>query len=201
MTDTDKIEKRRAYQRQYYQNYRKGKKALDYVCNLEQSKKDRAEKLKRLKGVQTVAFLLLVSVCLLSFVGCNNEAKTLYQSDSVLIVREGVITTVYDLEAEQEYTFRSVRVKRSEGVSEPHTAIETDTIKIEIIPSGLRVYDKTAGKIFTYQRKIAQNKGGFNGIETERRTHLDRSVIVWKHSGSREKFRRKPYHDLQQACR
>ena len=139
MTDTDKIEKRRAYQRQYYQNYRKGKKALDYVCNLEQSKKDRTEKLKRLKGVQTVAFLLLVSVCLLSFVGCNNEAKTLYQSDSVLIVREGVITTVYDLEAEQEYTFRSVRVKRSEGVSEPHTAIETDTIKIEIIPSGLRV--------------------------------------------------------------
>lgn len=159
MTDTDKIEKRRAYQRQYYQNYRKGKKALDYVCNLEQSKKDRAEKLKRLKGVQTVAFLLLVSVCLLSFVGCNNEPKTLYQSDSVLIVREGVITTVYDLEAEQEYTFRSARVKRSEGVSEPHTAIETDTIKIEIIPSGLRVYDKTAGKIFTYQRKIAQNKG------------------------------------------
>ena len=159
MTDTDKIEKRRAYQRQYYQNYRKGKKALDYVCNLEQSIKDRGVMLKRLKGVQTVAFLLLVSVCLLSFVGCNNEPKTLYQSDSVLIVREGVITTVYDLEAEQEYTFRSVRVKRSEGVAEPHTAIETDTIKIEIIPSGLRVYDKTAGKIFTYQRKIAQNMG------------------------------------------
>lgn len=159
MTDTDKIEKRRAYQRQYYQNYRKGKKALDYVCNLEQSKKDRAEKLKRLKCVQTVAFLLLVSVCLLSFVGCNNEPKALYQSDSVLIVREGVITTVYDLEAEQEYTFRSVRVKRSEGVSEPHTAIETDTFKIEVIPHGLRIYDKAESKILTIKRKSLQKWG------------------------------------------
>lgn len=105
------------------------------------------------------ALALLLCLCLLVFAGCNAEPKTLYQSDSVLIVREGVTTTVYDLEAEQEYTFRSVRVKCSEVVLEPHTAVETDTIKIEIIPSGLRVYDKTAGKIFTYQRKIAQNKG------------------------------------------
>ena len=106
-----------------------------------------------------IAFILLLSMCLMLLAGCGNKQKTLYQSDSVLIVREGVITTVYDLEAEQEYTFRSVRVKRSEGVSEPHTAIETNTIKIEIIPSGLRVYDKTANKIFTYQRKSLHNKG------------------------------------------
>ena len=103
--------------------------------------------------------MLLLSMCLMLFAGCGNTPKTLYKSDSVEIVREGNKTAVYDLEAEQEYTFRSVRVKRSEGVSEPHTAVETDTIKIEIIPSGLRVYDKTEGKIFTYQRKIAQNKG------------------------------------------
>lgn len=106
-----------------------------------------------------IAFVLLVSVCLMLFAGCNNEPKTLYQSDSIIITREGNITLVSDLVADKEYSFRSVRVKCSEGVSEPHTAIETDTIKIEIIPSGLRVYDKTANKIFTYQRKTLHNKG------------------------------------------
>ena len=106
-----------------------------------------------------IAFALLVSVCLMLFAGYNNEPKILYQSDSVTITREGNITLVSDLVADKEYSFRSVRVKRSESVLEPHTAIETDTIKIEIIPSGLRVYDKTANKIFTYQRKSLHNKG------------------------------------------
>ena len=106
-----------------------------------------------------IAFALLVSVCVMLFAGCNNEPKTLYQSDGVTITREGNITLVSDLVADKEYSFRSVRVKRSKSVLEPHTAIETDTIKIEIIPSGLRVYDKTANKIFTYQRKNLHNKG------------------------------------------
>ena len=156
MTEIEKIEKRRAYQREYYKNYRKGKKALEYACNIEQAKKDRE---KRRKLLQKNACCLLVAVCLVCFSACENEPKTLYQSESVEVVREGNITLVSDLVADKEYSFRSVRVKRSESVLEPHTAIETDTIKIEIIPSGLRVYDKTAGKIFTYQRKIAQNKG------------------------------------------
>ena len=101
-----------------------------------------------------VAFVLLLSMCLMLFAGCNNEPKMLYQSNSVEIVREGNKTAVYDLVADKEYSFRSVRVKRSEGVSEPYTTVDTDTIKIEIIPSGLRVYDKAENKIFTIERKI-----------------------------------------------
>lgn len=156
MTEIEKIEKRRAYQREYYKNYRKGKKALEYACNIEQAKKDRE---KRRKLLQKIACCLLVAVCLVCFSACDNEPKILYQSESVEVVREGNITLVSDLVADKEYSFRSVRVKRSESVLEPHTAIETDTIKIEIIPSGLRVYDKTANKIFTYQRKSLHNKG------------------------------------------
>ena len=156
MTETEKIEKRRAYQRKYYKDYRKGKKALEYACNIEQAKKDRE---KRRKLLQKIACCLLVAVCLMCFSACDNEPKILYQSESVEVVREGNITLVSDLVADKEYSFRSVRVKRSESVLEPHTAIETDTIKIEIIPSGLRVYDKTANKIFTYQRKSLHNKG------------------------------------------
>lgn len=106
-----------------------------------------------------VAFVLLVSVCLMLFAGCNNEPKTLYQSESVEVVREGNKTAVYDLLADKEYNYITKRVKRLEGVLEPYTTVDTDTIKIEIIPSGLRVYDKTANKIFTYQRKNLHNKG------------------------------------------
>ena len=106
-----------------------------------------------------IAFALLVCVCLMLFAGCNNEPRILYQSDGVTIEREGNKTAVYDLWADKEYSFRSVRVKRSESVFEPYTTVDTDTIKIEIIPSGLRVYDKTANKIFTYQRKSLHNKG------------------------------------------
>ena len=101
-----------------------------------------------------IAFAVLVSVCLMLFAGCNNEPKMLYQSESVEVVREGNKTAVYDLLADKEYSFRSVRVKHSESVFEPYTTVDTDTIKIEIIPSGLRVYDKAENKIFTIERKI-----------------------------------------------
>ena len=94
-----------------------------------------------------IAFALLVCVCLMLFAGCNNEPKTLYQSDSVTITREGNITLVSDLVADKEYSFRSVRVKRSESVSEPYKSVDTDTINIETMPSGFRIYDKTADKI------------------------------------------------------
>ena len=101
-----------------------------------------------------IAFVLLLSMCLMLFAGCNNEPKTLYQSNSVEVVREGNKTAVYDLLADKEYNYITKRVKRSEGVLEPYTTVDTDTIKIEIIPSGLRVYDKTENKIFTIERKI-----------------------------------------------
>ena len=101
-----------------------------------------------------IAFVLLLSMCLMLFAGCNNEPKILYQSDSVTITQEGKKTVVYDLLADKEYNYITKRVKRSEGVSEPYTTVDTDTIKIEIIPSGLRVYDKTENKIFTIERKI-----------------------------------------------
>ena len=144
MTETEKIEKRRAYQREYYKNYRKGKKALEYACNVEQAKKDRE---KRRKLLQKIACCLLVAVCLMCFSACDNEPRILYQSESVEVVREGNITLVSDLVADKEYSFRSVRVKRSESVSKPYKSIDTDTINIETMPSGFRIYDKTADKI------------------------------------------------------
>lgn len=90
---------------------------------------------------------VLLSVCLMLFSGCNNEPKTLYQSDTVEVVRNGKITLVSDLVADKEYSFRSVRVKRTESEQKAYTSTDTDTINIEIMPSGFRIYDKTAEKI------------------------------------------------------
>ena len=104
--------------------------------------------------IKVISLCLLSALCLLMFAGCNNEPKTLYQSDSVKIIREGKVTTVYDLLADNEYSFKTVRVKRSEGVAGGYTAINTDTIRIDVLQKGtLCVTDKSAHKICTIYRK------------------------------------------------
>ena len=103
-----------------------------------------------------VVFALLLSICLMLFVGCNNEPKTLIHTDTLQVIRDGTKTTVYDLVDEKEYNFKTIRVKRSDGVSEPYTAIFTDTISIDIMPHGkLKITDKTAEKVYTIQRKFS----------------------------------------------
>ena len=114
---------------------------------------------KEVIKMKKIIIFMAVIMTIVLFAGCKSEPRILYQSESVEVVRNGNITLVSDLVADKAYSFRSVRVKRSESVSEPYTTVDTDTIKIEIIPSGLRVYDKTANKIFTYQRTYLHNKG------------------------------------------
>ena len=45
---------------------------------------------------KTILFLL-VAMCLMLFAGCKAEPQTLYESESVQVVRESDKTTVYDL--------------------------------------------------------------------------------------------------------
>ena len=99
--------------------------------------------------------MLLLSMCLMLFAGCNNEPKILYQSDSVTITREGKKTVVYDLLADKEYNYITKRVQRSEGVLEPYTTVDTDTLSIDILPHGkLKIIDKTAKKVYIIKRKV-----------------------------------------------
>lgn len=88
--------------------------------------------------------------------GCTNqsEAITIYNSDSVRIVRTGDITTVSDLLADASYTFKVVRKKRSDGVVGGYTHVNTETIKIEVQPKAvLIVTDKQANKVCIVHRK------------------------------------------------
>ena len=77
------------------------------------------------------------------------QPKTLIDTDSLKVVREGSKTTVSDLIGDEQYNFKTVRVKRSEDVSDPYTAISTDTISIDILSHGvLKITDKTVEKVY-----------------------------------------------------
>ncbi len=103
--------------------------------------------------------ILLLCVCCL-FSGCRTSApKSLYKSNTVEVIRNGNKTTVYDIVADKEYNYINRRIKRSEAITEPYTTIDTETIKIDIIPHGLRVYDKAEKTIFTVKKKYLFNKG------------------------------------------
>lgn len=109
-------------------------------------------------NIAKVIILLLCSCCL--FTGCGASApKSLYKSDTVEVVRTGNKTAVFDFIADKEYNYITKRVKRSEAITEPYTTVNTDTIKIDIIPSGLSVYDKAKSTVFTVKRNYLHNRG------------------------------------------
>ena len=109
-------------------------------------------------SIAKVIILLLCMCCL--FTGCGSSApKSLYKSDTVEVVRNGNKTAVYDLTADKEYNYITKRVKRSKAITEPYTTVDTDTIKIDIIPSGLSVYDKAKSTVFTVKRNYLRNRG------------------------------------------
>lgn len=111
-----------------------------------------------MKKNNCIKAFILCSVVVLMLSGCGKSApETLYQSESVQVIRNGSNITVLDLVSDSEYNYTIKRVKRTEGITEPYTSIDTDTIKVEIIPHGLRVYDKSENKVFTIKRKSIQN--------------------------------------------
>ena len=81
------------------------------------------------------------------------QPQTLIDTDTLSVVRDGSTIIVHDHVADEVYTFRIVRVRRSEGVTESHTAIDTATISIDTIPhGGLKLTDKTAEKVYIVRR-------------------------------------------------
>ena len=82
------------------------------------------------------------------------QPQVLIDTATLSVVRDGSTITVYDLVADETYTFRVVRVRRSESVTESHRAIDTATISIDTIPhGGLKIIDKTAGTAYLVKRK------------------------------------------------
>ena len=101
-----------------------------------------------------VGLLIVLIVAAVALVWYILQPKVLIDTATLSVVRDGSTITVYDLVADEVYTFRVVRVRRSEGVPEPHRAIDTATISIDTIPhGGLKITDKTAGMVYIVKRK------------------------------------------------
>ena len=100
-----------------------------------------------------IGLLLVLIVAAVAFVWYLAQPQTLVDTDTLLVVRDGSTITVHDLVADETYQFRVVRVRRSEGVTESHRAVDTATISIDTIPhGGLKLTDKTAEKVYIVRR-------------------------------------------------
>ena len=108
----------------------------------------------RFAKLAVVVLLLVLIVAAVAFgIWYLFQPQVLIDTDTLSVVRDGSTITVHDLVADETYTFRVVRVRRSEGVTESHRAVDTATISIDTIPhGGLRITDKTAEKIYIVRR-------------------------------------------------
>ena len=100
-----------------------------------------------------VGLLLVLILAAVAFAWYILQPQVLVDTDTLSVVRDGSTITVTDIVADEVYTFRVVRVRRSESVTESHTAIDTATISIDTIPhGGLKLTDKTAEKVYIVRR-------------------------------------------------
>lgn len=101
-----------------------------------------------------IGLLVVLIVAAVAFVWYILQPQVLIDTDTLSVVRDGSTINVTDIVADEVYTFRVVRVRRSEGVTESHTAIDTATISIDTIPhGGLKIIDKTVGTTYLVKPK------------------------------------------------
>ena len=100
-----------------------------------------------------IGLLVVLIVAAVALVWYILQPQVLVDTDSLSVVRDGSTITVHDRVADETYQFRVVRVRRSEGVTEPHRAVDTATISIDTIPhGGLQINDKTAAMVYIVRR-------------------------------------------------
>ena len=101
-----------------------------------------------------IGLLVVLIVAAVALVWYILQPQVLIDTDTLSVVRDGSTITVHDRVADETYQFRVVRVRRSEGVTESHTAIDTATISIDTIPhGGLKITDKTSRTAYIVKRK------------------------------------------------
>lgn len=101
-----------------------------------------------------IGLLVVLIVAAVAFVWYILQPQVLIDTATLSVVRAGSAITVTDIVADETYQFRVVRVRRSEGVTESHTAIDTATISIDTIPhGGLKIIDKTSQTAYIVKRK------------------------------------------------
>ena len=109
----------------------------------------------RFAKLAVVVLLLVLIVAAVAFgIWYLFQPQVLIDTATLSVVCDGSTITVTYIVANEVYTFRVIRVRRSESVTESHRAIDTATISIDTIPhGGLKIIDKTAGTAYLVKRK------------------------------------------------
>lgn len=118
--------------------------------------------MKRTSGFMTAVLSLCLLLPFFVLSACMMQPQELVSAESVEVVRIGRKITVYDRLSGSEYHFSICRTKRTEAEKTAKTAVQTPTIRIEIIPGGGlliesdgTVYEATpkAGRCERWQKK------------------------------------------------
>ena len=101
-----------------------------------------------------IGLLLVLIVAAVALVWYILQPQVLIDTDTLSVVRDGSTITVHALVADEVHIFKIVRVRRSEGVTGSHRAVDSATLTIDTIPhGGLKIIDQTAGKVYIVNRK------------------------------------------------
>ena len=102
--------------------------------------RNRSENAMKTLNDYKIAALIALAVAVLGCVLWSiSQPRVITDTDGVKVVAQGHAVAVYDLLSGREYHFRRVHVRRSDAPTEARTAVQTPTIKIELIPGGLIV--------------------------------------------------------------
>lgn len=98
------------------------------------------------------AFIIILAMAAVFLVGCTGtqqDAVTIYETDTLKIERQGAETRIYDLVGDSEYTFTAHRTKvkkdAAQNVQEAKTTANTDTIEIKTV-HGIIIVTTADGK-------------------------------------------------------
>ena len=92
--------------------------------------------MKTVNDYKISAVIILAVAALGCVLWSISQPRVITDTESVRIVAQGRSIAVYDRLGGQEYHFRLIHVRRSNAPTDARTAVQTPTIKIELIPGG-----------------------------------------------------------------
>lgn len=119
-----------------------------------------------MKDKMAAVFLLAAVVLLGCVLWSISQPRVITDTDNVRIVVQGRSIAVYDRLSEQEYHFRLVRVRLSDAPTEARTAVQTPTIKIELIPGGGLIVESD-GSVYRITPKAGRCEGWLKRFQTK----------------------------------
>ena len=75
--------------------------------------------------------LILALLCIISLAGCRGKPRILLNDEYLQITQTGGKIDVYDVESNITYTFHIRHKNASKRLTEPYTAVNSDTLLIE----------------------------------------------------------------------